>query len=76
MEELDRELYRPPKEGGCELLGIDLKTHEYLLDILASIIRDVFSENGQRGYSRGCALRVATLNHDASYGTILRLGKF
>jgi len=50
---------------------MDPRAHEYLLDILASIIRDVFAENGQRGNDRGRALRVATLNHDTSYERML-----
>jgi hypothetical protein len=70
MKVLDGTLQRPPEEEECKS-GMDPKTYEYLLDILASIIGEVFAENGQRGDNRGCALWVAVLSHDVSYERIL-----
>ena len=37
-------------------LGMGLKVEGYLLDILPSIVGDVFAENGRRVDSTGCAL--------------------
>ena len=72
MEVIDGTLQRPPEEEDCKS-GMNPKAHEYLRDILASIIREVFTENGQRGDNRGCALWVAVLGHDVSYERILGL---
>ena len=47
MKVLDGTLQRPPEEKDFKS-GMDLKTYKYLLDILASVIGEVFAENGQR----------------------------
>ena len=70
MKVLDGTLQRPPKEEDFKS-GMDLKTYKYLLDILASVIGEVFAENGQRSDNWGCAFWVTVLSHDVSYERIL-----